>query len=269
MSVIKEKGTVISQEKLADGIYSLWLQTDMASAAVPGQFVSLYSRQDSLLLPRPISICEINRQQSALRLVYRVAGKGTAEFSGLQAGDGLEVMGPLGNGFPLQGSHPIIVGGGIGVPPMLELSKKLNQNLSNEDSAANHQGGSLTMVLGYRNNQLFLKEQFDALGTVLVATDDGSVGCKGTVVDAMMQQHLTGDVMYACGPKPMLAAVKAYAATLQIPCYVSLEERMACGIGACLGCVCKTGGVDEHSRVHNARVCKDGPIFLAEEVDLG
>ena len=114
----------------------------------------------------------------------------------------------------------------------------------------------------------FLKEQFEALGCVVVATDDGSVGVSGTVVDAMREQEITGDVIYACGPKPMLAAVKQYAQEQGIKCYISMEERMACGVGACLGCVCQTKDVDEHSHVHNTRVCKDGPVFLAEEVEL-
>ena len=106
------------------------------------------------------------------------------------------------------------------------------------------------------------------MADVYVATDDGSVGTHGTVVDVLRQEHITGDVIYACGPKPMLAAVKAFAEEKGILCYVSMEERMACGIGACLGCVCKTKHEDEHSHVHNARVCKDGPVFLAEEVEL-
>jgi dihydroorotate dehydrogenase electron transfer subunit len=220
-------------------------------------------------LPRPISICEIDAETKALRLVYRVVGKGTEEFSHLQQGDSLQVMGPLGNGFPLEGEHPILVGGGIGVPPMLELAKKLNENITNEaDGADGKDETKPTIVLGYRNNQLFLKDAFEKEGRVLVATDDGSVGCHGTVVDAMRQQQVTGDVLYACGPKPMLAAVKAFAQELGIKCYVSMEERMACGIGACLGCVCQTKDIDAHSQVHNTRVCKDGPVFLAEEVEL-
>lgn len=254
MSKVTEMAKVLSQEKLAEGIYSIWIQTTAAQSAVPGQFVSLYCHETSQLLPRPISICEIDKSKGALRLVYRVVGKGTDEFSTYSAGDDVQVLGPLGNGFSLGGEHPIVIGGGIGVPPMLQLSKELmNKSVA---------------VLGYRDNQLFLKEQFEQVADVYVATDDGSVGTHGTVVDVLRQENITGDVIYACGPKPMLAAVKAFAEEKGILCYVSMEERMACGIGACLGCVCKTKHEDEHSHVHNARVCKDGPVFLAEEVEL-
>lgn len=254
MSKVTEMAKVLSQEKLAEGIYSIWIQTTAAQSAVPGQFVSLYCHEKSQLLPRPISICEIDKSKGALRLVYRVVGKGTDEFSTYSAGDDVQVLGPLGNGFSLGGEHPIVIGGGIGVPPMLQLSKELmNKSVA---------------VLGYRDHQLFLKEQFEQVADVYVATDDGSVGTHGTVVDVLRQENITGDVIYACGPKPMLAAVKAFAEEKGILCYVSMEERMACGIGACLGCVCKTKHEDEHSHVHNARVCKDGPVFLAEEVEL-
>ncbi len=254
MSKVTEMATILEQEKLAEGVYSMWISTTAAKSAAPGQFISLYCGEHSRLLPRPISICEIDRENKALRLVYRIAGKGTTEFSEYKAGERIRILGPLGNGFTLEGEHPIVIGGGIGVPPMLQLSKQLD--------------AESTIILGYRDNQLFLKDQFDEQGKVIIATDDGSVGVHGTVVDAMNEHHVTGDVIFACGPKPMLVAIKAYAAEQGIKCYISMEERMACGIGACLGCVCQTRDVDAHSHVHNARVCKDGPVFLAEEVEL-
>ncbi len=254
MSKVTEIATVIKQEALAEGIYSMWIETKAAEFARPGQFVSLYCGEHSHLLPRPISICEIDKEKGALRLVYRVVGAGTDEFSNYVEGSKVKILGPLGNGFPLEGAKPILIGGGIGVPPMLQLAKELD--------------GDATIVLGYRNKDMFLKEQFDAEGKVVIATDDGSVGCHGTVVDAMREQDITGDVIFACGPKPMLAAIKAYAEEKNIKCYVSMEERMACGIGACLGCVCKTKEKDAHSHVNNTRICKDGPVFLAEEVEL-
>lgn len=254
MAKVQEMAIVLEQRILAEGVYSMWLSTSIAKEAVPGQFVSLYCEEHSRLLPRPISICEIDKERSAIRLVYRLAGEGTREFSALQTDDEVKVLGPLGNGFPLEGEHPIVIGGGIGVPPMLELAKSLS--------------AKSTIVLGYRDEQLFLKEQFEDYGQVEIATDNGSVGVHGTVVDVLEQKQITGDVIYACGPKPMLAAVKRYAMEHEIKCYVSMEERMACGIGACLGCVCQTKEEDEHSHVHNTRVCKDGPVFLAEEVEL-
>ena len=254
MAKVQEMAIVLEQRILAEGVYSMWLSTSIAKEAVPGQFVSLYCEEHSRLLPRPISICEIDKECSAIRLVYRLAGEGTKEFSALQTDDEVKVLGPLGNGFPLEGEHPIVIGGGIGVPPMLELAKSLS--------------AKATIVLGYRDEQLFLKEQFEDYGQVEITTDNGSVGVHGTVVDVLEQKQITGDVIYACGPKPMLAAVKRYAMEHDIKCYVSMEERMACGIGACLGCVCQTKQEDAHSHVHNTRVCKDGPVFLAEEVEL-
>ena len=254
MAKVQEMAIVLEQRILAEGVYSMWLSTSIAKEAVPGQFVSLYCEEHSRLLPRPISICEIDKKRSAIRLVYRLAGEGTKEFSALQTDDEVKALGPLGNGFPLEGEHPIVIGGGIGVPPMLELAKSLS--------------AKATIVLGYRDEQLFLKEQFEDYGQVEIATDNGAVGVHGTVVDVLEQKQITGDVIYACGPKPMLAAVKRYAMEHEIKCYVSMEERMACGIGACLGCVCQTKEEDAHSHVHNTRVCKDGPVFLAEEVEL-
>ena len=256
---VKEKCTIVSQECIAPDIYSMWLQTEtIAQHAVPGQFVSLYSRNGNKILPRPISLCEIDKEKGCLRLVYRVTGKntGTEEFSNYHAKVGLEVLGPLGNGFPLEeanGKRVFLMGGGIGIPPMLETAKNLN--------------GEVTAILGYRD-QLFLNEEFEKYGKVYVATEDGSAGTKGNVLDAIRENGLTADVIYACGPTPMLRALKAYAQERKIECWISLEERMACGIGACLACVCRSTDVDEHSHVHNKRICKDGPVFSAQEVEL-
>ncbi|MBQ6463634.1 MAG: dihydroorotate dehydrogenase electron transfer subunit [Pseudobutyrivibrio sp.] len=252
---IKETAKIVSAANLAEGIYSLVLKTTASQYAIPGQFINIFSNDGSKLLPRPISICEIDKAQGTLRVVYRVVGKGTEEFSKLQAGDTVEVLGPLGNGFPLEEGKAIVVGGGIGVPPMLELAKELS--------------GDVTAVLGYRTDDLFLADDFiDAAGDVIFATDDGSVGVHGTVVDAMKENNLKADVIYACGPKPMLRGVAEYAASIGAKCYVSMEERMACGVGACLGCVCQSTDVDDHSHVNNKRVCKDGPVFLSTEVVL-
>lgn len=252
---IKETAKIVSTANLAEGIFSLVLETKACQYAIPGQFINIFSNDGSKLLPRPISICEIDKAQGTLRVVYRVVGKGTEEFSKLQAGDTVEVLGPLGNGFPLEAGKAIVVGGGIGVPPMLELAKQLT--------------GDVTAVLGYRTDDLFLADDFiDAAGEVIFATDDGSAGVHGTVVDAMKENDLKADVIYACGPKPMLRGVAEYAASIGAKCYVSMEERMACGVGACLGCVCQSTEVDDHSHVNNKRVCKDGPVFLSTEVVL-
>lgn len=257
----KEWAEVLSQDQIAPGIYDMRLRAEASLTAVCGQFVSLYCHDKTKLLPRPISICGIDRERRTLRLVYRVTGEGTGteKLSGLKTGDQVELLGPLGNGFCTEGKKPLLIGGGIGVPPMLELAKQLNNRKEAEQ---------ISVVLGYRDAELFLKEEFEPYAEVFVATDDGSVGTKGTVIDAIAAHGVEADVIYACGPKPMLRAVKAYAQEKGILCYVSMEERMACGVGACLGCVCKTTGEDAHSHVHNARVCKDGPVFLAQEVEL-
>lgn len=257
MSKVKELAEIISQESIAPGIYSMWLKTKAADEAVRGQFVSLYCNEHSRVLPRPISICEIDKEKGALRLVYRVAGDGTEEFSKMTQGDKIEILGPLGNGFTVEGKNPVVIGGGIGVPPMLQLARDLKNS-----------GAAVSAVMGYRDSNLFLKDELDQVSNVYVATDDGSVGCHGTVIDALKEADIEADVIFACGPKPMLRALKAYAMENDIKCYVSMEERMACGVGACLGCVCQTTGVDDHSKVHNTRVCKDGPVFLAQEVEL-
>lgn len=252
---------VESQEKLTEGIYSLWLtfpeDYNVAEMAVPGQFISMYCAEGSRLLPRPISICEIDPAAGRLRVVYRVAGKGTEEFSGLKAGAQIPVMGPLGNGFAGKSGKAVLIGGGIGIPPMLALAKALKA-----------EGAEVSVVLGYRDGDLFLKKEFEPYAEVYVSTEDGSVGTKGNVIDAIRENGLAADTLYACGPMPMLRGVKAYAAEKGIKAQISLEERMACGIGACLGCVCQSTDVDDHSHVHNKRVCKDGPVFDAEDVTL-
>ena len=256
---VKETLTVISQEEIEKNIFSLWLQTDeIAVNAHPGQFISLYTGDGAKLLPRPISICEIDKENRRLRLVYRMTGAhtGTEIFSKMSTGDKIEALGPLGNGFPLgeaEGKKVFIIGGGIGIPPMLETAKQLN--------------AKKTAVLGYRD-KLFLNDEFEKYADVYIATEDGSAGTKGNVLNAIKEQALSADVIFACGPTPMLRALKEYAAENNITCWISMEERMACGVGACLACVCKSKDVDAHSQVHNKRVCKDGPVFLSTEVEL-
>lgn len=248
----RENVVIVKQEQLASDVHSLWIETkDIAANARPGQFVSIYSNDGSRLLPRPISICEIDGNR--LRMVYRVVGKGTDEFSKYNAGDKLDILGPLGNGYTLENEKAILFGGGIGIPPMLELAKQLNCEK--------------TIVLGYRD-ELFLNEEFEQYGKVYIATEDGSAGTKGNVLDAVKACGITGEVIYACGPKPMLRAIKTFAEENGMEAFISLEEKMACGIGACLACVCKTTDVDSHSHVHNARICKDGPVFNAKEVEF-
>jgi len=170
----------------------------------------------------------------------------------------MKIMGPLGNGFTVEkGRKTFLIGGGIGVPPMLQLAKEM------KDAGENFQ-----IVMGYRDAGTFLLDEFKEQGESFVATEDGSVGTKGNVLDAIRENHLDADVIYACGPTPMLRGVKTLGEEWGVPAWISMEEKMACGIGACLACVCQSKEVDDHSKVHNKRICKDGPVFLAEEIEL-
>ncbi|MBQ8412653.1 MAG: dihydroorotate dehydrogenase electron transfer subunit [Lachnospiraceae bacterium] len=254
MGKIKMTANIVRQEMIATDIYSMIIEAkDIAKEAKPGQFVDLYSADGSKLLPRPISLCEIDKEAGTLRLVYRVAGKGTLEFSKLTSDHTIDVLGPLGNGFNLEDGKAILIGGGIGIPPMLQLAKELNCEKS--------------IVLGYRDEE-FLSAEFKPYGEVYMSSDSGTIGVKGTVMDAIKEYGIEGTHIYACGPTPMLRAIQQYALENGIRAQLSLEERMACGVGACLACVCKSKEIDDHSMVHNKRICKDGPVFYAEEVEL-
>ena len=253
-------GVILSAEEIATDIFELWIETELAEFAHPGQFIGIYPARESTLLPRPISICDINKEHTALRVVYRIAGKGTGEFSHYKSGRHVNILGILGNGYPLQeaeGKRVLLLGGGIGIPPLLALAKEISGKSSLTQS-----------VLGYRNEERFLMEEFEQYGKTYIATEDGSYGTKGNVLNAIDDMKLNADIIYCCGPMMMLRAVKQFAQSRQISAYLSLEERMACGVGACLGCVCKTTKEDGHSHVHNARICTDGPVFEAGEVDI-
>jgi dihydroorotate dehydrogenase electron transfer subunit len=264
----KQNARIRSARELAPGIHEMWIETSLAKEAHPGQFIGVYTKDASKLLPRPISICEV--APDALRIVYRVTGPGTGTelIARMQAGENVEILGILGNGYDLntaKGREVFVIGGGIGVPPMLELARSLheqNKTLPEADRAR------IQIVVGYRDGNLFLKEDLEKYGEVTIATEDGSVGTKGNVLDAIREKGLHADILYSCGPLPMLRALKNYAEEQKIPAYISLEERMACGVGACLGCVVKTPHVDHHSHVNNARICTDGPVFNAEEVEI-
>ena len=286
----EEIAVVVDQNALGSGIYDLTLKTtNIAKAAKAGQFVSVYSNDKSKLLPRPISLCGIDRDEDTIRLVYRVTGEntGTEEFSKLVMGDKIRILGPLGNGFTVEpGKKAFLIGGGIGVPPMLQLAKDINSGVvqtsvavdtntqekgQTEEKQINGHGKKIcdmNIIMGYRDENTFLLDEFKEQADSFVATEDGSVGTKGNVIDAIKENGLEADVIYACGPMPMLRALKAYAMEHDMECYVSMEERMACGIGACLACVCKTKDKDAHSNVNNKRICKEGPVFDAKEVEL-
>jgi len=246
-----ENAVVLRNISIANNIFDMIIEAPaIAENSAAGQFVEIYTGNGVNLLPRPISICEIDRNRGTLRLVYQVVGKGTEIFSKKVEGDILKIIGPLGNGYNIKNvKKSIFVGGGIGVPPLLETVKQAN--------------GEKIVVLGFRTGTI-LKEDFEKTGAeVLIATDDGSVGFKGNAVELMKAENISGDIIYSCGPKIMLKFLSQYAQSKGIECFVSMEERMACGIGACVGCAVK---IKDGDFFVNKKVCKDGPVFNSEEV---
>ena len=249
-----EQNCLIRKHELtAPDTWTLLLEAERDMVCRPGQFLNI--AVPGFPLRRPLSVTDT--QDGLIRLTYQTVGEGTRALT-RYTGNLLSVLGPLGNGFPTEEfakKTVLLMGGGIGIPPMLEMAKTF--------------GEKAIAVLGYRDSHTFLLEDFKKTGCrILLSSDEGSVGIKGTVIDALKEAKATGDVIFACGPKPMLRGIKAYASDANIKCFISMEERMACGIGACLGCVCKSTAKDPHSNVNNKRVCKDGPVFDAKEVEL-
>ena len=244
--------SVKSQEEIAHNIYKMVIHGPITSKMkTPGQFAHIRVNETSaFMLRRPISISDVDAVNETFTIVYRAGGKGTTELSKLQSGDSVDVLAPLGNGFPVEKSnHVLIVGGGIGVPPLLELSKQLNKI-----------GVKTTHVLGFSSErEVFYEEEFSRLGDTYVATVDGSYGTKGFVTDVIDTLDTKFDKFYSCGPKVML---KVLSETLDMDGYISLEERMGCGFGACYACVAdkKDGG--------QVKLCVDGPVFKKGEIIL-
>ena len=233
---------IIENTVLVSGVYRMRLQGDTSAITAPGQFVNI--QLQGMFLRRPISVCDV--QGDVLTIIYKVVGKGTETMSQMQEGQ-LDVLTGLGNGYDLTlcGEKPVLLGGGVGVPPMYLLAKKLIE-----------QGKTPTVILGFNKSQeVFYEEEFKALGCpVLVTTVDGSYGIKGFVTDALKNVEYTH--FCTCGPEPMLKAVyKASTTSGQM----SFEERMGCGFGACMGCSCKT-------LTGYKRICKDGPVMRKEEI---
>lgn len=254
--------TIVSHRQIANNIYELILQGELVNEmGEPGQFVHVkIGRGIDPLLRRPISISSINKEKGQFTLIYRVEGRGTTLLSEMAAGERLDVLGPLGNGFPVgaaaEGETALLVGGGIGVPPLYELSRQL---ISSEVEVIH--------VLGFQTeNAVFYEEAFGRLGKTYVATDDGTYGEKGFVTDVIRKMDHSFDIVYACGPKPMLKVLEQeYGGSKKM--YLSLEERMGCGIGACFACVCRTKESQE-GQIGYKKVCSDGPVFRAGEVIL-
>jgi dihydroorotate dehydrogenase electron transfer subunit len=256
----KELMTVVGQRRIAENIFEITIEGDLVlQMNHPGQFVHVkVSEGHDLLLRRPISICNIDKARRQFTMVYRKEGKGTTLLSEKKPGDKIDVLGPLGNGFPLErvkkGDTALLVGGGIGVPPLYELSKQLKLR-----------GVNVIHVLGFQTEKvIFYEKEFSALGETFVATADGSYSFKGFVTDVIEQLNLQFHTLYACGPTPMLKTLQDKYQTKAG--YLSLEERMGCGIGACFACVCRLQS-DPDGYAYK-KICSDGPVFPIGEVVL-
>ncbi len=255
MLPILEKCMVAENTKLGEGLYLMVMEAPMiAEKAGCGQFLHI-SCGEGTLLRRPISIC--TWFGSLIRIVFQTKGEGTKWLSERRTGDVLDVLGPLGHGFDITalGAKPVFIGGGIGVPPMLACAQKAKED-----------GTNATAILGFRNeNAVILEGDFQKVCETFVTTDDGSYARKGFVTDVLYEQLADCTGIAACGPRIMLKNIAAIAKKAQIPCQVSMEERMGCGIGACLVCACTLK--DGNGQKYYGHVCKDGPVFNAEEVD--
>lgn len=232
---------ILSNEKIAKDIYKMILEGDTQYITAPGQFINI--KLDGKFLRRPISVCDCD--ENTITIIYKVVGSGTEYMAQLESGEVLDVLTGLGNGYDISKSaKPLLIGGGVGVPPMYMLAKKLIES-----------GQKPTVILGFNTKEeIFFEEEFKALGCdVRVTTVDGSHGIKGFVTDAFPEEY---DYFYTCGPMPMFKAIENTAKTSG---QYSFEERMGCGFGACMGCSCKT-------KYGNKRICKDGPVLEREEI---
>ena len=232
-----------SNERIARAVYKMTLVGDTSGITAPGQFVNI--KLDGFFLRRPISVCD--SEPGLLTLIYKVVGKGTDLMSSMIPGEKLDILTGLGNGYDTEssGSTPLLVGGGVGVPPLYKLAKQLIRD-----------GKDVTVILGFNTREeIFYEEEFKSLGAkVLLATIDGSYGTRGFVTDAM--KDLSYSYFYSCGPEPMLKALYNASTTSG---EMSFEERMGCGFGACMGCSCKTV-------TGNKRICKEGPVLKKEDI---
>ena len=234
---------ITSNEKIARDIFKMTLAGDTSAITAPGQFVNI--KLDGFFLRRPISVCDCVGEN--LTLIYKTVGHGTEQMSRIAAGDELDLLTGLGNGYntKISGGSPLLVGGGVGVPPMYMLCKKLIS-----------EGKNVTVVLGFNSkDDVFYEDEFKALGAdVHISTADGTYGTKGFVTDVIKNLQYT--FFYTCGPEPMFRAMHKI---MKTPGQYSFEERMGCGFGACMGCSCKT-------LTGNKRICKEGPVMESEEI---
>lgn len=254
MKYTQELCPIIQKDMLNRTTFSFVVKSEKAVQTMqPGQFANI--RVEGKTLRRPISVCGFSREEGWIRFVFEIRGEGTAILAKMNEGDTLDILAPLGNGFAIDPTEKaVFVGGGIGVPPLLGASAPYGENA--------------TVLLGFRSMRaIILSDEFEANGAdVRIATDDGSYGHHGFVTQLLAQRldEAPCDVIYACGPTPMLKLVAAEAEKRGIRCMVSLEERMGCGVGACLVCACKTKREDGSETYRH--VCKNGPVFDSREV---
>lgn len=259
---------VLANSKIAQDVFKMRIGGEAAQkicgAAKAGQFINVYLKDKSTLLPRPISIC--NLEKEGIDIVFKVVGKGTKALSEYLEGEEIRISSALGNGYATDSCEKsgsdvsnsavawkaVLVGGGVGVPPMLELAKQLSAK-----------GVFVTAVLGFQEEPFLVEEMSTYSESLYITTDNGQNGYHGTTVDFLKENNITADEFFACGPKPMLKALTEYCTSINIPVQVSLEERMGCGYGACVGCTCK---VTEGEKMVQKAVCKDGPVFKGSEV---
>lgn len=234
---------ILSNECIAKDIMKMVLSGDTGSLTKPGQFINI--KLEGKYLRRPISVCDYN--EDTITIIYKIVGGGTEQMSQMKAGESLDILNGLGNGFDtsLSGQNPVLIGGGVGVPPMYGVCKELADK-----------GIKSKVILGFNSKaDVFYKEEFEALGAdVFITTADGSIGTKGFVTDVL--KGLEYSYFFTCGPMPMFKAIENVAKTSG---QYSFEERMGCGFGACMGCSCKT-------KYGNKRICKDGPVLIREEI---
>jgi len=257
--IIQDKMMITSQRSIAHNIFEMKLTGKLVGEITsPGQFVHMrVSDSFDMLLRRPISIASINEEKNEITILYRAEGNGTIALSKKSQGDVIDVLGPLGNGFPVEetksGETAVLVGGGIGVPPLYELSKQLTAK-----------GVNCIHVLGFQSeNVVFYEEEFKVLGDTHIVTVDGTVGTAGFVTTVMEELGNDFATYYSCGPMPMLDAVQKMYGDKKG--FLSFEQRMGCGIGACFACVCKTTEGNDDAYI---KVCSDGPVFPAGVVSI-
>ncbi len=234
---------ILSNKKIAKDIMKMVLEGDTSSLSKPGQFINI--KLDGKYLRRPISVCDYD--DNTITIIYKIVGSGTEQMAEMKAGESLDILNGLGNGFDtsLSGEDPVLIGGGVGVPPMYGVCKELVNS-----------GKNVKVILGFNTaDDVFYKDEFEKLGAkVYIATADGSVGTKGFVTDVL--KDIDYSYFFTCGPSPMFKAIEGIAKTSG---QYSFEERMGCGFGACMGCSCKT-------KYGNKRICKDGPVLIREEI---